>query len=149
MGYGHAERNLALIRQLEAETRALLGTLDQPDPEQSAWLQEATSRSPLQARAVTAGERQPALGLLAPATGRRAGPVDVQTVLADAPAPPRGWYGAATCRASSSRCCSTPPTASPCDPSADGAPLPLVTKLGVRSRAQVRTILADIQPGDA
>lgn len=43
MGYGHAERNLALIRQLQAETRALLGTLDQPDPEQSAWLQEATS----------------------------------------------------------------------------------------------------------
>jgi hypothetical protein len=38
MGYGHAERNLALIRQLEAETRGLLGTLDQPDPEQSAWL---------------------------------------------------------------------------------------------------------------
>ena len=37
MGYGHAERNL------QAETRALLSTLDQPDPEQSAWLQEATS----------------------------------------------------------------------------------------------------------
>jgi hypothetical protein len=43
MGYGHAERNLALIRQLEAETRELLGTLAQPDPEQSAWLQEVTS----------------------------------------------------------------------------------------------------------
>lgn len=43
MGYGHAERNLALIRQLEAETRDLLETLDQPDPEQSAWLREATS----------------------------------------------------------------------------------------------------------
>jgi len=43
MGYGHAERNLALIRQLEAETRELLGTLDEPDPEQSAWLQEVTS----------------------------------------------------------------------------------------------------------
>jgi hypothetical protein len=43
MGYGHAERNLALIRQLEAETRDLLETLDQPDPEQSAWLQEVTS----------------------------------------------------------------------------------------------------------
>ena len=37
MGYGHAERNLALIRQLEAETRDLFETLDQPDPEQSAW----------------------------------------------------------------------------------------------------------------
>jgi hypothetical protein len=43
MGYGHAERNLALIRQLEAETRELLGALDQPDPEQSSWLQEVTS----------------------------------------------------------------------------------------------------------
>jgi hypothetical protein len=43
MGYGHAERNLALIRQLEAESRDLLGTLDQPDPELSAWLQEVIS----------------------------------------------------------------------------------------------------------
>ena len=44
MAYGHAERNLALLRQLEAETRQLLERLDQPDPEQSAWLQEATVR---------------------------------------------------------------------------------------------------------
>ena len=43
MAYGHAERNLALIRQLEAETRKLLGSLDQLDPEHSAWLQEVTS----------------------------------------------------------------------------------------------------------
>jgi len=43
MGYAHAERNLALIRQLEAETRELLGTFDQLDREQSAWLQEVTS----------------------------------------------------------------------------------------------------------
>ena len=52
MGYGHAERNLALIRQLEAETRDLLETLDQPDPEQSAWLQEITrpERQPLHRR---------------------------------------------------------------------------------------------------
>ena len=27
MAYGHAERNLALIRRLEAETRKLLGSL--------------------------------------------------------------------------------------------------------------------------
>ena len=40
MAYGHADRNLVLIRQLEAETRKLLETLDQLDPEQSAWLQE-------------------------------------------------------------------------------------------------------------
>jgi hypothetical protein len=43
MAYGHAERNLALIRRLDAETRKLLGSLDQPDPEQSAWLQEVSS----------------------------------------------------------------------------------------------------------
>jgi hypothetical protein len=42
MAYGHAERNLALIRQLEAETRKLLGCLNQVDPEQSVWLQEVT-----------------------------------------------------------------------------------------------------------
>jgi hypothetical protein len=44
MAYGHAERNLALLRQLEAETRQLLESLDQPGPEQSAWLQEVSSR---------------------------------------------------------------------------------------------------------
>jgi hypothetical protein len=43
MAYGHAERNLALIRQLEAETRQLLGSLDQADPEQSAWLRESAA----------------------------------------------------------------------------------------------------------
>ncbi len=42
MAYGHAERNLALIRQLEAETTKLLGSLDQLDPEHSAWLQKVT-----------------------------------------------------------------------------------------------------------
>jgi len=35
MSYGHAERNLGLIRQLEAETMQLLESLDQPDAEQS------------------------------------------------------------------------------------------------------------------
>jgi hypothetical protein len=34
MSYGHAERNLALIRQLETETRQLLSSLTQPDQEQ-------------------------------------------------------------------------------------------------------------------
>ena len=42
MAYGHAERNLALIRQLEAETRQLLPTVTQPDPEQAAWMLEAS-----------------------------------------------------------------------------------------------------------
>jgi hypothetical protein len=41
MAYGHAERNLAAIRKLEAETRQLLGTMTQLDQEQSAWLGEA------------------------------------------------------------------------------------------------------------
>jgi hypothetical protein len=44
MAYGHAERNLALLRQLEAETRQLLEKVHQPDPEQSAWLQEVASK---------------------------------------------------------------------------------------------------------
>jgi hypothetical protein len=43
MAYGHAERNLVLICQLEAETRQLLESLDQPDAEQSAWLQESAA----------------------------------------------------------------------------------------------------------
>jgi hypothetical protein len=43
MAYGHAERNLGLIRQLEAETRQLLESLDQPDAEQSAWLQASAA----------------------------------------------------------------------------------------------------------
>jgi hypothetical protein len=45
MTYGHAERNLTFLRQLEAETRQVLENLDQPDPEQSAWLQEVISRT--------------------------------------------------------------------------------------------------------
>jgi hypothetical protein len=44
MAYGHAERNLALLRQLEAETLQLLKSVDQPDLEQSTYLQEVTNR---------------------------------------------------------------------------------------------------------
>jgi DNA-binding CsgD family transcriptional regulator len=43
MSYGHAERNLAMLRQLEAETWELLASLDQLDSERSARLQEVTS----------------------------------------------------------------------------------------------------------
>jgi hypothetical protein len=43
MAYGHAERNLALIRQLEDETRQLLSSLPQLDREQSDWLVEVDS----------------------------------------------------------------------------------------------------------
>jgi hypothetical protein len=39
MAYGHADRNLSALRPLEVETRQLLESLDQLDPEQSAWLQ--------------------------------------------------------------------------------------------------------------
>jgi hypothetical protein len=42
MAYGHAERTLAAIRLLEAETRQLLGGLPVLDREQSQWLQEVT-----------------------------------------------------------------------------------------------------------
>jgi hypothetical protein len=42
MAYGHAERNLSLIRQLEADTMQLLEGMDELDPEQSAWLHEVT-----------------------------------------------------------------------------------------------------------
>jgi hypothetical protein len=38
MSYGHAERNLAAIRQIEAETRELLLGLGELDPEQEQWL---------------------------------------------------------------------------------------------------------------
>lgn len=41
MTYGHAERTLATIRRLEAETAELLSGLDQLDPEQERWLREA------------------------------------------------------------------------------------------------------------
>ena len=41
MAYGHAERTLAAIRLLEAETRELLARQEHLDPEQTEWLREA------------------------------------------------------------------------------------------------------------
>ena len=41
MPYGHAERALATIQRLEAETVQLLGTQDHLDREQEEWLREA------------------------------------------------------------------------------------------------------------
>ena len=41
MGYGHAERTLAAIRVLEAETRELLSRQEHLDPEQAEWLRQA------------------------------------------------------------------------------------------------------------
>ena len=40
MAYGHAERTLATIQRLEAETAQLLDTQDHLDPEQEQWLRE-------------------------------------------------------------------------------------------------------------
>ena len=42
MAYGHAERALATIRRLEAETRELLSGREHLDPEQAEWLRDAT-----------------------------------------------------------------------------------------------------------
>jgi len=42
MAYGHAERTLATIRRLEAETRALLADREHLDPDQAEWLRDAT-----------------------------------------------------------------------------------------------------------
>ena len=41
MSYGHAERTLATIRLLEAETRDLLSHREQLTAEQERWLREA------------------------------------------------------------------------------------------------------------
>jgi hypothetical protein len=41
MTYGHAERTLATIRLLEAETRDLLCRQEDLDPEYAQWLREA------------------------------------------------------------------------------------------------------------
>jgi len=46
MSYGHAERNLAAIRLLEAETRELLNGLDQLDPERAQWLRDGAESAP-------------------------------------------------------------------------------------------------------
>ncbi len=47
MPYGHAERTLATIRLLEAETRELLSRLEHLDPEQEQWLREAADSASL------------------------------------------------------------------------------------------------------
>lgn len=41
MAYGHAERTLATIRLLEAETRDLLSRRDDLTQEQAEWLRDA------------------------------------------------------------------------------------------------------------
>jgi hypothetical protein len=46
MTYGHAERTLATIRRLEAETAALLHSLPRLDAEQLAWLRQVNRADP-------------------------------------------------------------------------------------------------------
>jgi hypothetical protein len=64
MAYGHAERNLALIRQLEAEAIQLFGGLTQLDQDQSAWLDELD-----QEQSAWLDEADPS-SRVAPCTGR-------------------------------------------------------------------------------
>ena len=45
MAYGHAERNLAAIRLLEAQTEELLRGLPQSGSRQPRWLQQAAEAS--------------------------------------------------------------------------------------------------------
>jgi len=53
VAYGHAERALAAIQALEAETAELLRSLPQLDAEQSSWLEEIMGAG-LQARGAPA-----------------------------------------------------------------------------------------------
>jgi len=50
MAYGHAERTLAAIRLLEAETRELLNGLEPLDPDHVQWLQDAARSAALRLR---------------------------------------------------------------------------------------------------
>lgn len=52
MAYGHAERTLAAIRLLEAETREFLAAQPELDAEQAAWLRDAAQTADI---AETAG----------------------------------------------------------------------------------------------
>jgi hypothetical protein len=45
MAYGHAERNLATIRRLEAETEELLSSLPQSGSGPSRWLRQTAKAS--------------------------------------------------------------------------------------------------------
>jgi hypothetical protein len=54
MSYGHAERTLATIRLLEAETRELLSCAEQLDPEHQQWLHAAAESAALRLRSAAA-----------------------------------------------------------------------------------------------
>jgi len=55
MAYGHAERTLATIRLLEAETRELLSRQDHLDPEQAQSLREAAESASRRLRTAGVG----------------------------------------------------------------------------------------------
>jgi hypothetical protein len=78
MAYGHAERNLALIHQLEAETAQLLGDVTEPNPEQSAWLRDVASQGKPTVTPAASQGRQPPPSR--PLTQRRARVVQVDVV---------------------------------------------------------------------
>ena len=57
MAYGHAERNLATIRRLEAETEELLSSLPQSGSGQSRWLQQTAKANSQHPGASAPGSR--------------------------------------------------------------------------------------------
>jgi hypothetical protein len=57
MAYGHAERNLAAIRRLEAETEELLSSLPQSGSGQPRWLQQTAKANSQQPGASAPGSR--------------------------------------------------------------------------------------------
>jgi hypothetical protein len=57
MAYGHAERNLAAIRRLEAETKEMLSSLPQYGSGQSRWLQQTTKANSQHSGASAPGSR--------------------------------------------------------------------------------------------
>jgi hypothetical protein len=64
MAYGHAERTLATICLLEAETRELLASREHLDPEQAEWLRdtaESAARLHTADPAVPSGQFAPGL----------------------------------------------------------------------------------------
>jgi hypothetical protein len=52
MAYGHAERTLATIRLLEAETRDLLSRREHLDQEQAEWLRDTAESASCQGPSV-------------------------------------------------------------------------------------------------
>jgi hypothetical protein len=58
MAYSHAERTLAAIQRLEAETTELLDSQDHLDAEQEQWLREAAGQASWPIRASSAMRSQ-------------------------------------------------------------------------------------------